>query len=133
MLEKIGGEKRGGQATRINSSVSEPGERACCDRSDLVAPEKNFTFASNRISRSQQTKERTSEPPLFRERRNGGQREGTHTCGGSLFVRLLSIALISLRRHSGPNINSGHTLSTHRGRRTSLTAFELFFDAGCLT
>ena len=93
------GRQQGSTVWRCRSWAS---ERACCDRSDLVAPEKNFTFASNRISRSQQTKERTSEPPLFRERRNGGQREGTHTCGGSLFVRLLSIALISLRRHSGP-------------------------------
>ena len=41
-------------------AVGDGAKRACCDRSDLVAPEKNFTFASNRISRRWQTKRRES-------------------------------------------------------------------------
>ena len=62
-------------SNRINSlAVSEPRERACCDRSDLVAPEKNFTFASNRISRSLAANKGTSEQSPIILRSGDGER-----------------------------------------------------------
>ena len=134
LLEKIGGEKRGGQATRINSlAVSELGERASMLRSIRPrCPRKEFHLclqSNQSLAANKGTDERA--PIISRTEEWGTERRHTHVWW--LFVRSTAFYSFNITATSQWSQVSGHTLSTHRGRRTSLTAFELFFDAGCLT